>query len=147
LPPISSRPQPRDGAQADCAGREILVIEDDADLRGSLADVLLAEGHSVIAMADGLEALDYLEATQRPPALILLDLVMPRMDGFRFFGRLRGLSGPCADIPVLVLTADAGSQERAADLAPVAVLAKPVDLDGLLVAVSQALQGSSGKLM
>src|SRR5690242_5374004 len=62
----------------------ILVVEDDADVREALVDVLEAEGFSVAMAEDGAQALDYLGGAAPRPALILLDLMMPNMNGLQF---------------------------------------------------------------
>lgn len=79
----------------------LLVVEDNEDIRKSLRDLFVLEGFVVEEAANGREALDRLEAGWRP-SLIVLDLVMPVMDGFEFL-RLIQLR-PERDVPVLVLT-------------------------------------------
>jgi CheY-like chemotaxis protein len=86
------------------AERTVLVIDDDADQRAALAHVLSRGGYRVVAACDGQDALELLTAGLRP-ALIVLDLVMPRMDGWRFLERLRGSER--STVPVLVTSGDA----------------------------------------
>ncbi|MCP3104757.1 response regulator [Myxococcus sp. K15C18031901] len=71
--------------------RHLLLVEDDASWRGRLADAARAEGLAVTHASDGMEALDWLRTRPRAghPDLILLDLLMPRMDGWELYGRLR----------------------------------------------------------
>src|SRR5688572_13333187 len=88
--------------------RTILLVDDDNDIRETYGEVLVDEGYQVVLARDGLEALEYLEGTATLPDLILLDLMMPRMDGNQFRGRQ--LETPrLADIPVVVISA---SQSR-----------------------------------
>jgi CheY-like chemotaxis protein len=83
------------------AGRRVLVVDDDPDLRRRLRDLLEKDGWVVAEAADGREALDQLNPR---PALVLLDLLMPGMDGFEFLARLRDRAD-ARTIPVVVLTA------------------------------------------
>ena len=80
----------------------VLLVDDDADARRHMRSVLERDGWSVIEAADGQEGLNRVGAT--PPAVVLLDLNMPVMDGFAFMERLRGMAHG-ADVPVVVLTA------------------------------------------
>ena len=106
----------------------VLIVEDDADLREMMAQLLSLEGYRTQTVANGVEALAVLEGGDRPD-VILLDLMMPVMDGWEF--RRRQVQDPrIADVPVVVLSALDPS--RAADLAGAAFLKKPLDFDRLL---------------
>jgi CheY-like chemotaxis protein len=106
----------------------ILIVEDDADLREMMAQILTLEGFRVETVANGREALDYLQQGDFPD-LILLDLMMPVMDGWEF--RRRQQAHPdFAAVPVVVLSALDPS--RVADLGGPAFLKKPLDFDLLL---------------
>jgi CheY-like chemotaxis protein len=108
----------------------ILVVEDDADIRSALCAILEDEGYRVARAANGQEALGLLHAGLRP-SVILLDLMMPVMDGSDF--RAAQLREPeLASIPVVVLTADGRFQEAAETLAAAAAFAKPFELKLLL---------------
>jgi len=109
--------------------RRVLVVDDDAGVRMAVAAVLEDEGYEVTVATDGLDGLDKLGAGL--PALVVLDVMMPFMDGYGFARELRqrGLSGR---LPVLVLTADAGAQARASELGAGGFLSKPFDIDDLL---------------
>ena len=108
----------------------VLIVEDDADLREMMAQLLTLEGYQIETVANGREALDYLTDAPRPD-VILLDLMMPIMDGWEF--RRRQQSDPAlADVPVIVLTALDQAQARATDLNGVDFLKKPLDFDRLL---------------
>lgn len=93
----------RDHMGRDGAAAPVLVIEDDVAARLSIERALDKLGLRPVLTAHGREALDWLEANE-PPRLILLDLMMPVMDGFEFLGHLRKRPD-WGDIPVLVLTA------------------------------------------
>jgi CheY-like chemotaxis protein len=83
--------------------RSVLVVEDDEDIRAAIAEILEGEGYEVTIAANGSEALDELLHMPRP-CLILLDLMMPVMNGHEFLARLREVPRMQA-VPVLVLTA------------------------------------------
>lgn len=115
------------------AHRPILIVEDDADLREMMAQLLILEGYRAEAVANGRDALEYLRRGDRPD-LILLDLMMPVMDGWEF--RRRQREDPAlAGVPVVVLSAL--DHTRAADLGGTAFLKKPLDFDRLLELVRQ----------
>jgi CheY-like chemotaxis protein len=110
--------------------RPVLIVEDDADLREMMAQLLTLEGYQIETVANGREALRYLNEAPRPD-VILLDLMMPIMDGWEF--RRRQQDDPVlADVPVIVLTALDQALARAADLDGVDFLKKPLDFDRLL---------------
>lgn len=114
-------------------GRTILLVEDDFDIREALGGILRDEGYRVRGASNGLEALEALRV-DRNVQLIVLDLMMPVMDGWAFRAAQR-LDPLLADIPVLVLSADAGARDRIDALDAIAFLRKPVQLDALLCAV------------
>jgi CheY-like chemotaxis protein len=106
----------------------ILVVDDDPDILEALSAVMNEEGFSVRAARNGQEALDLVGAV--PPALILLDLMMPVMDGREFGSRIRGCPD-WANIPIIVLSADRDARSTAQDLDAAGCLAKPFELDAL----------------
>jgi len=106
----------------------VLIVEDDADLREMMAQLLSLEGYRAETAPNGRDALRYLERGDRPD-VILLDLMMPVMDGWEF--RRRQVEDPTiAGVPVVVLSAVDPS--RAGDLGGIAFLKKPLDFDRLL---------------
>ncbi len=80
---------------------KILVVEDDPSVRGLLQTLLSAEGYDVVTASDGLAGL--VKATSSPPALVLLDLMMPDLGGVRVLEEMRE-DPELADIPVIVVT-------------------------------------------
>ncbi len=113
--------------------RRILLIEDDPGIRESIADCLAFEGYEVAGAANGEEGLRYLRSAPRP-ALIILDLIMPVMNGAQFLEHMRQDEG-LANIPVVVMTAAmaSGSYTVSADER----LAKPFELADLLRVVQR----------
>lgn len=106
----------------------VLIVEDDADLREMMAQLLALEGFQAMAVANGREALSYLEHGHRPD-VILLDLMMPVMDGWEF-RRRQVQNDTIANVPVVVLSAL--DPNRGSDLGGTAFLKKPLDFDRLL---------------
>jgi two-component system, chemotaxis family, chemotaxis protein CheY len=113
-------------------GRYVLVVEDDLDVRETVAEVLTMEGHVVATAKDGLEGLQV--ARQRPPDVILLDLMMPRMTGWEFRAAQRA-DPVLSSIPVVVVSAC--SLDVFAEIDATAYLPKPFDLDKLLAVVER----------
>jgi CheY-like chemotaxis protein len=109
----------------------VLVVEDDRDARDLLIYVLEDKGYAAAGAAHGREALGWLRASERPPCLILLDLMMPVMDGWQFRREQQRDPGLCA-IPVLVVSAAAGLSQEAAALGAAGCVTKPVDVDHLM---------------
>jgi two-component system, sensor histidine kinase and response regulator len=129
--------------QRECGSvRQILVVEDNYDLRTLLVDVLTEAGFEVIAARDGAEALE-LGAAHGPDAIVL-DLMMPVMDGPTFLERRRETPWLMA-VPVLVLTAHPWVHRVLDGLAPTAVLRKPYNLDELIAAIQILCDGDTGR--
>ena len=117
------------------SGKSILVIEDDAATRDAVSLALEDEGYSVTGVTNGQEALQHLRRTA-PPNLILLDLMMPVIDGWEF--RRQQVQDPALQsIPVIVVSAHAGVPQKAAALGAAEYLSKPIDFDKLLEAVQR----------
>ena len=117
--------------------KTIFVIDDSAPIRESLRDILTEWGFRVAAAGDGRSALKQLRALPQKPAVILLDLMMPGMNGWQF--REEQLSDPqLATIPVIIMTAHPGSWTgSAAD-----VLVKPFDPEVLLDVIRRVIKDS-----
>jgi DNA-binding response OmpR family regulator len=119
------------------AGGKILVVDDDNVLRASIARILEEEGYTVDDAPEGSAALEKIRR-DRPDA-ILLDVMMPGMNGRQFLDELRGRAG-VRDIPVVVMTALQGlGSDRAIDLGANDLVEKPFDVDELLNKVALAL--------
>jgi CheY-like chemotaxis protein len=113
----------------------ILVVDDDADVRGALAAILEMQGYDVVVANNGREALDLLRADPGV-CLILLDLFMPEMDGWTFRSE-QMKDQRLLDIPVIVMSADSAAAGRAMQFGVVATMTKPVEYDPLLLLVAE----------
>jgi CheY-like chemotaxis protein len=113
----------------------ILIVEDDASVREALAIFLEGEGYNVVEAGDGAEALAQLRGSE-PFGLILLDLMMPVMNGWEF--RDAQTSDPTlASIPVVVITADNSAVQQAARAGVAGCLLKPLEFPELLTYVGR----------
>jgi CheY-like chemotaxis protein len=113
----------------------VLIIEDDEAISEAIASLLEDCGYSASRAADGRRGLEALRSGTKP-SLILLDMAMPGMNGWRF--REEQMKDPVlADIPVLVLTADSRAEETARELGAAGWLRKPVDPRRLLSTVEK----------
>ena len=115
----------------------ILIIEDELPMRTALKDVLEAEGYRVLLAANGEDGLEHALADK--PDLILLDLMMPKVDGYTVCAELRRLSNP---VPILMLTAKGQIEDRVRGLDAGAddYLTKPFSTDELLARVRAVLR-------
>ena len=114
----------------------ILVVDDDTHIRDLVCELLDLEGYQVKGATDGQDALDLLETWR--PDLILLDLNMPRMDGWTFCEHQQE-QPEISDIPIALMSAARNIRSRELPCEPVAILEKPFDLDELLRQVADAL--------
>ena len=119
----------------------VLIVEDDADVAEALAMILEDAGYVPEIARDGAEGIERLRRGA-PPALILLDLMMPVMDGCEF-RREQLRMQEAASIPVVVLSADAQAARKAAEMGCAEYLGKPVDLDRLLAFVARHCKRSA----
>jgi CheY-like chemotaxis protein len=118
-------------AAADGSLPQVLIVEDDLDIRDALGQILEDEGYVVATAANGQEALDQLRSGAPPPRLILLDLMMPVMNGWQF--RAEQMDDPAlADIPVVVISADTHVGDKASQLGVNEYFRKPIEITGLL---------------
>jgi CheY-like chemotaxis protein len=113
-------------------GGLIVVVDDDQDIREIMKLVLEAEGYSVETAADGASAWKQITGSRRP-SLILLDLIMPGMDGKSFVHMLR--SGPFASVPIVIVSGKKMDHDEVAATEADEVLIKPVEFDQLLQVV------------
>lgn len=122
----------------------ILLVEDDVDVREALVEALSDRGYAVDTAGDGLVALQALRGGKRP-GLILLDLMMPRMDGVEFRTAQRA-DPKLADLPVVLLSADARMEEKARAMKVQDTIRKPIDLEQLYRVIERIGGGSKRSL-
>ncbi len=122
----------------------VLVVEDDEDVRETILESLEEEGYVAVGARDGEEAIRFLGEMPTMPALILLDMMMPNMNGFQF--REAQLACPAwSAIPVVVLTADGTVDSKATQLGAAGILRKPVKLATLLGTVARTCGEAKGE--
>lgn len=111
--------------------KSILIIDDDSEIRSSLADILEDEGFNILQAGNGLEGMQVLESLSDLPCMILLDLMMPVMDGQAFRGEQ--LRNPkLAAIPTILFSADGQLNKKAENIGIEEYVKKPIDLTVLL---------------
>jgi two-component system, chemotaxis family, chemotaxis protein CheY len=113
--------------------RTVLVVDDDPGILDVLEQALDAEGYRVVMASNGREALR--RVFERRPDLMLVDLMMPVMDGWTFVRECRSIDH-VANTPVIILSAARNVEQAAHDLGVQAVVSKPFDLDTLLSLVA-----------
>ncbi len=121
----------------------VLYVDDDRNLCQIVAKALTGEGYSVRTCHDGEEALAVL--AEYAPDLLLIDLMLPRRDGFQVLAELRGRDDAMRDLPTVVLTAASPTPQyaqRARELEAIELLAKPVPLERLVEVVGRAIRTS-----
>ena len=119
----------------------ILIVEDAEEIASTMAELLGGAGYEVVCAANGRDALHHLRTAGALPGLILLDLMMPDMDGHEF--RSAQTSDPrLAHIPVLLMSAGGDIVASARELGARGYLKKPFkDIDSILDAVSRCVSG------
>lgn len=124
-------------------GRVILIVDDDPELRLALTDALEGEGYAVATAANGVEALRVLRTRRGEVGVVLLDLMMPTMNGWQF--RREQLGDPdLSAIPVLVLSAGNHIADTAASIGAVGYIKKPIAFGALVDAVERAWRMAEG---
>jgi CheY-like chemotaxis protein len=119
----------------------ILIVDDDPDIREALQDLLADRGFSVLAASNGVEALKLLRTLPAPPSIILLDVMMPVMDGYGFLEEQRR-DPSLSSIPVAIITAGNGVDlGRLGRTMP--VLYKPISVPELMIALRSVRQITS----
>ena len=113
----------------------ILIVEDDQDIREMLQSLLEDEGYGIWTAVNGRVALDLLRACPTLPGLVLLDLMMPVLDGEAFLREIKA-DERLFSLPVLMLTASHAGASFAAD----GFIRKPLDLDELLSSVERLIR-------
>jgi DNA-binding response OmpR family regulator len=118
----------------------LLIVEDDPDILKLLQTTLTFRGYRVITARNGREGLDIIRAER--PAIVIADIMMPKLDGFGLVHRMR-LAPETCDIPVVFITATyvaPEDKEFALDIGATRFLQKPVDLDAFLKTVAELLE-------
>ena len=121
----------------------ILIVDDDNDVRSALSELLQEEGFSVEAAPNGREALARLRTGKVHPAVILLDLMMPGMDGWDF--RSEQMRDPkLASVPVVIVSASGFSRESIrTQFGSAAYVEKPIEKDALLGAIRELVRSGA----
>jgi CheY-like chemotaxis protein len=114
--------------------QRILVVDDDQLIRDVVAEILEMSDYHVDKASNGAEALASMRIRQ--PAAVLLDLMMPIMDGWEFLRQCRR-DPPCAPVPVAIMSAARNASAMAAELGAQAFLAKPFELESVLQLVER----------
>ena len=114
--------------------QHILVVDDDPAIRDVVSDILEMSAYVVETAANGVEALAAIRAS--PPAAVLLDLMMPVMDGWEFLRQCRQ-EAPCAPVPVAIMSAARDASSAAGAYGAQAFLAKPFALEAVLEVVER----------
>ena len=108
----------------------ILIVDDEADVHVLLTDLLHQEGYEVANASDGAEALDYLRTATTAPCLILLDLIMPNVDGWQFIEE-RSRDPRWAQIPIVLISGQVAARETARALGLTSYIEKPIEIIAL----------------
>jgi CheY-like chemotaxis protein len=119
----------------DTPTKQVMIVDDDNDIRDAISQILEYEGYEVLQASNGQEGIDRLRDQQKP-GLILLDLMMPVMNGWQFRTELQ--SNPILkEIPVVILSADGNIQQKSENIGVAGYLKKPIQLDTLLDTVKR----------
>lgn len=116
----------------------VLVVDDDHNLRKTIQWMLEEEGFLVHTAADGQEAVE--QAMTQQPALIVLDMGLPLLDGGEVAKQIRARYGTA--VPIVLITADGRAEEKSRRVGAASFLRKPFDMDDLIHTVQQALKGA-----
>lgn len=127
-PSSAVRPHARGDGQSDT----VLVVDDDASILDTVSAILSGEGYDVVSVTSGQEALE--SVARKQPAVILLDMRMPVMDGWAV---ARALHAQGINVPIVVMTAAESARRWADEVGAEGYLAKPFGLDELLAAVGR----------
>ncbi|MFI5179270.1 MAG: chemotaxis protein CheW, partial [Vicinamibacterales bacterium] len=121
----------------------ILVVDDSLSMRHVLSTAVTKAGWTPLQARDGLEALEMVHRATRPPDLILLDIEMPRMDGYEFLATMRGQAA-YADLPIVMLTSRGSDKHRdkATALGATDYMVKPFREDALLATIDRLVQAA-----
>jgi CheY-like chemotaxis protein len=121
---------------ANAPARLVMIVEDDRDVRETLAEILADHSYDTLLASNGQEALLRLRDAPEKPSVILLDIMMPVMNGWEFRA-LQKTDAALSEIPVVVITAHADASRAAAEMEAAGFLRKPVKLESLIASVSR----------
>jgi DNA-binding response OmpR family regulator len=127
----------QNSSTVDQAFYPILVVDDDHHLRQTIQWMLEEEGFEVQTAADGREAVE--QAIARQPALIILEMGLPLLDGNEVAAQIHALYGTA--VPIVLITADGHAEEKSRRVGAASYLRKPFDFDDLIQGVQKALEG------
>ena len=120
---------------------EVLLIEDDRDIREDLAALLESEGYKVTQASNGQDALERLKG-RAAPCIILLDLMMPVMNGWEFLRKYK-CESPVTQVPVVIMSAARDASDVAGKLGAQAFLSKPFEIETILAVVGRVASEAS----
>jgi chemosensory pili system protein ChpA (sensor histidine kinase/response regulator) len=137
------RTQPARVVAGDHEPYTVLVVDDSLSMRHVLSLAVKKAGWTPVPARDGVEALDILQRSTRPPDLVLLDIEMPRMDGFEFLSTVRSQKGR-AELPIVMLTSRSGDKhrEKAKSLGVTDYMVKPFQEDVLIRNIDRLVRAS-----
>lgn len=120
---------------------DVMIVDDSVSVRRVLTNLAKSAGWNPITARDGLEALEMLQRSASPPDILLLDIEMPRMDGYELTSALRAQK-PWQDLPIVIITSRAGQKhrQRAFDLGATEYLVKPYQDETLLAVVRRLVR-------
>ena len=121
-------------------GKCILIVEDDPDIRGMLNQLFEGEGFQVLQAENGKDALEVLRSSPKPD-IILLDLLMPVMDGYGF-RKVHETDYQLSSIPIVLMSAEGQLDIKQMKIGLALSVRKPIDIDTLLSVVAKAIKGS-----
>ena len=113
--------------------RRLVLVVDDQEINRALLEMILSEEYDLIFAENGRQALEQIEKYRETLSIVLLDLMMPEMDGFEVLARLRD-DGTLLDLPVIVLTAEKSAELRSLQLGAADFITKPFDLHEVILA-------------
>ncbi|MBL9039200.1 MAG: response regulator [Archangium sp.] len=129
-------------AQVPSKERRVLLVEDDEDIRAAVSELLMSEGYDVVMARNGQEGLQRLQSLTKPPNVIVLDLLMPVLDGVGFAAEQQK-KPEWSEIPVVVLSGNGSGGHPRAQIPRAVFLQKPVDVDDLLRLIDQICSRST----
>jgi CheY-like chemotaxis protein len=118
-----------------------MVVDDDADIRDSIGDILELRGYRVTRAANGREALERLRSGPKP-CLILLDLMMPVLNGWEFREQ-QSTDEALKSVPVVIISGDGSADQKAAKIGVSEYLRKPLELSNILDVVRRHCGGGA----